>query len=408
MKVYITRHGQVAKKSEYIDGNAMYPAGESPLSDLGREQAHLLGKHLHELGFCGEILSSPYLRTMETAQIIAEETGCKVYPYAPIREIFKTQSQADKYKGSTLEELKARFSAVADAAVLDYPWWVPREETLDDVFERVAAGIPPLDGKREVLFVGHGASAGELIKYYEIKKNHTLNSLYNCSLSFIDTEDTDAKRTHCDVSFMPYEKVTNNFITREEYESAIIDAPYAGEIELPEGFDPSRRYLLHIGDTYSRDYPYFRKLIELTKPEVIVHTGDMADEVKVGRIPGTEYEYLFKVGKLLEIFANSGARRVVVVPGNNELPDEVKKRAPFVELLGQGEIFTDSGYSFWVKHSVTGLDSDADFMLYGHTLKNDRWKFEMNKKGSQCRNNAYWGSLLVDLDDGGFYQFLRP
>ncbi len=406
MKVYMTRHGQVSK-AEYINDNEMLPRGEVLLSELGCEQAHMLGEHLKELGFCGDIISSPYLRTMTTAQIIAEHVGSKIYPYAPFREMMFTDESAQEHRSFTLEQLREKFPAVANDAVLDYPWWTMHTETMDDVFDRVKAGVEALEERDEVLFVGHGASLGALEKYYELKRR-SMVTRYNCSLAFIDTKDESAEQLYWDTSFMPYEKVTSNFKTREEIESDHIAKSYSGEISLPEGFEVGRRYLLHIGDTNAWHYRYFRKLIELTKPEVIVHTGDMADEVKVGRIPGTEYEYLFKVGKLLEIFENSGARRVIVVPGNNDLPDEVKKRMPRVEIMEQGEIFTDGKFSFWIKHYVNGLDSDADFMLYGHSLKNDRWNVDMNAVGSQCRFNALWGSFLIDLDSGEFYCFKRP
>ena len=71
MKFYVTRHGQVAEDAEYF-GDVAYPKGDMPLSKLGREQAELLGNRLRDEGFSGKIFSSPYLRTMETADIIAE------------------------------------------------------------------------------------------------------------------------------------------------------------------------------------------------------------------------------------------------------------------------------------------------------------------------------------------------
>ena len=75
MKIYVTRHGQIDLNAEYHGGNALLPVGEVLLSELGREQATLLGKKLCKLGFAGKIYASPLLRTMETAELIAKETG---------------------------------------------------------------------------------------------------------------------------------------------------------------------------------------------------------------------------------------------------------------------------------------------------------------------------------------------
>ena len=71
MKVYVTRHGQVATDAEYY-GDVNYPRGDMPLSPLGREQAKLLGERLKKEGFNGRIFASPFIRTMETAELISE------------------------------------------------------------------------------------------------------------------------------------------------------------------------------------------------------------------------------------------------------------------------------------------------------------------------------------------------
>ena len=102
MKFYVTRHGQVAEDSEYF-GDVAYPKGDMPLSKLGREQADLLGKRLRDEGFSGKIFSSPYLRTMETADIIAKITGSQVYPTPALHEIFRNEAYARIFVGSDLQ-----------------------------------------------------------------------------------------------------------------------------------------------------------------------------------------------------------------------------------------------------------------------------------------------------------------
>ena len=62
MKIYLTRHGQVATK-QFV-GNVQYPVGDMPLTPLGREQAAYLGAYMKHLGFTGRIYSSPYRRAL--------------------------------------------------------------------------------------------------------------------------------------------------------------------------------------------------------------------------------------------------------------------------------------------------------------------------------------------------------
>ncbi len=405
MRVYITRHGQIAAANYF--GDAAFPVGDPPLSALGREQAHLLGARLREWGFAGIIYASPYYRTMETAQIAAEYTGAAVYPYAPLRERLKTVESAAEFRGLSLAELKEQFAAVAPEAVLTYPWWSETAEVYGQVRERVVRGISQLKREREVLFVTHASPGTALLNHYGIHSK-PMECFYNCSLSVVDPESSTVKPRYSDVSFMPYDKVTNNFRSRKSMEDAYLASPYEGDIALPGGFDSRGRYLLHIGDTLSRDYPYYRALIEKVSPEVIVHTGDLADEVKVGRIPGTEGEYFFKLGKLLEILGASAARRVILVPGNNDLPREMAQMAPFAEVVRPGARFQEGRFHFQVTHIGAGKESDADFMLYGHSLRNENWSFEQNRYGKPCRFNAKWGSCFIDLDSGAFYSVNRP
>ena len=221
MKIYITRHGQTSPGGGYINGDYRYPSGEVPLSDMGREQARILAEKLKEYGFCGKIFSSPYLRTMETAEIIAETLDTVIYPLPCIREIFMKEESANKYVGSTIETLRHLFSRVAKDATLPEHWWGnPHLESGEDVSARVFAGMDEfpfdkLDG--DVLFVGHGASTWRLLQYFKIPPAKG-RRLYNCSLS-ITSRDEDIEPVYCDTSFFSEDMTTSNLKTK-----AMLDA----------------------------------------------------------------------------------------------------------------------------------------------------------------------------------------
>jgi broad specificity phosphatase PhoE len=71
--LYLVRHGQ----SEWNRRGRIQGRSESPLTALGRAQAHAIGDHLlHLLGAMDyDIVSSPLGRALETAQIIARRLG---------------------------------------------------------------------------------------------------------------------------------------------------------------------------------------------------------------------------------------------------------------------------------------------------------------------------------------------
>jgi len=416
MKRYITRHGQVI---DYRDRSLdhFYPPGDVPLSELGREQARLLGERLRALDFHGKIISSPYMRTLETSEIIAKITGTKIIPFALLREIIQSQGHADNFVGLTIEQIREKYDCIDENAELEYPWWhlpgIPaRVEDINEVRPRVRYGLDLLEyyyPNDELLLVGHGASAGSLLSIMEIpKKKHTRTMLFNCSLSMIDTADHSTPSLYCDTSHIPYELTTSNYLTREEFDKNYFDEPYAADIDIPEGAETIKgQKILHIGDTDSYYYPYYIKLIKTIKPDIIIHTGDTADEVKVGRIPGTRFEYLSKIRIILDAMRESGAR-LIIVPGNNDLPDEILKIVPQAEVYPVNTELTIDGVECRVGHQVMKMTFDKNWHFYGHGLTGEEWSYDKNVEGGHCRFNATWGSFVCCLSENKFFILPRP
>ncbi len=215
MRIFITRHGQVQTEKDVDD--PFYPKGEIALSLLGREQARLTGERLKEMGFCGKIYASPYFRTMETANIIADVIGSKVYPYAPIQEMLNPYAFESGYRGQPLCVLRDKFSNIAEDAELDDAWCVNEPENMGTMKPRIEKVVTDFKPDSEVLFVGHGASSHWLVTLYEIPYIDG-HFIYNCSLSLIDPEDSSVERLYCDVSHIPEPMVTNNHETKREHE----------------------------------------------------------------------------------------------------------------------------------------------------------------------------------------------
>jgi len=136
MKIYITRHGQVCP-TEYF-GNADFPMFDIPLSELGQKQAECIAKVLKSRDFKGKIYSSPYRRTMMTAEAIGKACNLPVFPEQALREILKTDEGAKEFEGMTMEQLKQEFSTVPENAMLSYPWWKACKDTKETVIERVS------------------------------------------------------------------------------------------------------------------------------------------------------------------------------------------------------------------------------------------------------------------------------
>jgi len=149
------------------------------------------------------------------------------------------------------------------------------------------------------------------------------------------------------------------------------------------------------------------ELIEEVKPDIILHTGDMADEVKVGRIPGTEYEYISKIKHLLSVMNESGAQ-LIIVPGNNDLPDEIRRLSPKAEIYPVNTVIEIDGVECRIGHQVMKMTFDRKWAFYGHGLTGETWAPENNAVGSEIRLNVIHGSTVCSLGDGRFFRIPRP
>ena len=396
MKFYVTRHGQVAEDAEYF-GDVAYPKGDMPLSKLGREQAELLGNRLRDEGFSGKIFSSPYLRTMETADVIAEITGSKVYPEPALHEIFRSDASAKSFEGADISKLSELFKNVADGAELPIPWWPDSAENAEDVRYRVALFIDKIidGGDEDVLLVGHGASVSAAMQF--LLGESTVGKVYNCSYNSFDTKTKKAV-LNCGMH-LPYKKITYNSVFLEKRPC---------DIEIPEALAEEKGIkLLHIGDTPSYSFPWYRAFINALKPDVIIHTGDTVDELKVGRVAEVREEYTDRLKLMLEIMTETGSR-VIWTSGNNDLEDKVREFAREIEVVSSGTVINIGGKRIALAHRKKDLKEDADIYLYGHATRYDVWSSERNTSDRDVWYlNACWANSVIVLPERRLYKFPR-
>lgn len=377
MKWYIARHGQVTENNLSVETHFL-TIGNPSLTELGREQARFLGIRLRDLGFQGVIVNSPYVCTLETAEIIAKEVACPVVSYAPVSE------------------------TLVDGMREVIP------ETTEQFQQRIRSGIEELAqlyANKQILIVSHAISINTMVEdiFHIPVPKYENRFCFNCSLSMIDT-DKSQTNLYYDTDHLVYEKTTSNSLLREDFDRQFIAQPWPDDFQIPDGVNElSRPIILHFSDSCSWIYPYFRALIAKVKPDIIIHTGDMADEVKVGRIPGTRYEYLFKIKFMLDILENSGAR-VIITPGNNDLPDEIRKMCSTAEVYPNNTVLTINGSECRIGHAVTEMIFDKDWSFYGHGYTGESWIPQDNEQGRPHRFNGCWGAVVCNLMEDKYVQ----
>jgi ribonuclease H / adenosylcobalamin/alpha-ribazole phosphatase len=144
----LLRHGQtlMSVQKRY--------AGRSdvPLTDLGVQQAAAAAKRLASAGI-GLIVTSPLLRTVQTAQEVAATTGAPMVTDDGFRE-----TDFGAWEGVTFAEVRERWPAELTAWLADPEVAPPGGESFADVSARVTAALDRVLAGREgqmVLIVSH-------------------------------------------------------------------------------------------------------------------------------------------------------------------------------------------------------------------------------------------------------------
>lgn len=163
-KIYLTRHGE----TQWNTLRKMQGHMDSPLTDLGRQQAAWLADRLKDVSI-DHIYSSPSGRAMETAELINAHKGLDIRTSDQFKEIY-----LGSWEGLTQPEIEA-----FDAERYQHFWYEPESfvpsngESFEDVIERTSAAMERLAEKHQgesLLIVAHAVVLKALIAYVEKKE----------------------------------------------------------------------------------------------------------------------------------------------------------------------------------------------------------------------------------------------
>jgi ribonuclease H / adenosylcobalamin/alpha-ribazole phosphatase len=144
----LLRHGQTPMSVQKRYAGRSDP----PLTEAGVQQAAAAAKRLASAGF-GVIVTSPLLRTVQTAQAVAAVTGAAVVTDDGFRE-----TDFGAWEGLTFAEVRERWPAELSAWLADPEIAPPGGESFTDVSARVTAALDRLLAARAgqtALIVSH-------------------------------------------------------------------------------------------------------------------------------------------------------------------------------------------------------------------------------------------------------------
>lgn len=143
-----------------------------------------------------------------------------------------------------------------------------------------------------------------------------------------------------------------------------------GKVYIPESaFLFKGKRLLHVTDTPTSFYPALKQVLEALKPDYIVHTGDLADNIKLQLYPLAIPRYEKAVKPLLEMLEKSDAEAVYVAIGNHDNLEVVKRHSRKLHLIESQEYVTLEGRQLSISHFPKVIaEHPGELNVFGHNL----------------------------------------
>jgi len=140
--------------------------------------------------------------------------------------------------------------------------------------------------------------------------------------------------------------------------------------KIPAEVFKFEKKILHITDTPDVIYPYLRRIIKLIEPDVIIHTGDTVDNVKLelSRNRIDIYERRFK--EMLKICRSVKPKEIVFCLGNHDDEGIINKylNTDNEILVKEKALLVYDDFKLLVSHrQLIGSVEDSDFRLFGHS-----------------------------------------
>lgn len=157
LHLMLVRHGE----TEWNVQRRYQGQTDVPLSEVGKQQAELIAERLVGQKI-DAIYASDLSRAWETAQIIVEKSGLKIFPEPRLREL-----KFGVLEGLTFDEAEAQHPEMIAAWLKNFNNTPDSAETIRSFNRRVVSLLDDLKRKHDeqiVLLVGHGGSLSETLR----------------------------------------------------------------------------------------------------------------------------------------------------------------------------------------------------------------------------------------------------
>jgi predicted phosphodiesterase len=148
---------------------------------------------------------------------------------------------------------------------------------------------------------------------------------------------------------------------------------------IPEMMDGTGK-ILHISDTPTRMYGYLARLLRRVNPSVVVHTGDLADDIKLEIYPGETERYRAAAKRIIDILV-APRRKVILALGNHDKRELLPSLPSQCIICDNALDITLCGHGFRVSHYFEHiLEKPARYNLFGHSLEHSSFSDDEERR----------------------------
>jgi probable phosphoglycerate mutase len=158
-RVFLVRHAMRQDNEDKSWGQTAARPDDPPLSPTGRVQARETGRYLKDKGITA-LYCSPFLRAIQTAQMVSEEIGVRIRVENALSEWLNPKWFEQRPELTPLEETRAACSALDLSYRSRVELAYPEANEQVDVYQRLQSFLEWLEAAEagNVVLVGHGAS----------------------------------------------------------------------------------------------------------------------------------------------------------------------------------------------------------------------------------------------------------
>ena len=167
---------------------------------------------------------------------------------------------------------------------------------------------------------------------------------------------------------------------------------FLNRVYIPEeALQIQRPIVMHISDTPEEIYPYLYEVIQRLRPEYLIHTGDLVDNIKLEIVPSFEPNYHKSLEGFIKNIESMDIQKIYYISGNHDQTEKIKELTKKGMVLEEGTIQLE-GLNFYLNHYFVAERPAADYYLYGHSFEP-----ESHQEGGEIRLNGLEAMSVISL-----------